>query len=45
MQIADTSKFSVLRKEEMYKTKTTEWHNELKPTENELKMKISLLTL
>ena len=29
----------------MYKTKTTEWHNELKPTENELKIKICLLTL
>ena len=43
--VADTSKFSVLRKEKMYKTKTTEWHNELKPTENELKMKICLLTL
>ena len=31
MQIADLSKFSVLRKENMYKTKTTEWHNERKP--------------
>ena len=29
----------------MYKTKTTEWHNQLKPTENELKMKIYLLIL
>ena len=29
----------------MHKTKTTEWHNELKPTENELKMRICLLTL
>ena len=29
----------------MCKTKITEWHNELKPTENELKMKIYLLTL
>ena len=29
----------------MYKKKTTEWHNELKPTENELNMKICLLTL
>ena len=29
----------------MYKTKTTESHNELKLTENELKMKIYLLTL
>ena len=43
--VADTSKFSVLRKEKMYKTKTTEWHNELKPIENELKMKTCLLTL
>ena len=45
MKIADTSKFSVLRKEKMYKTKTTEWHNELEQTENEFKMKICLLTL
>ena len=29
----------------MHKTKRTEWQNELKPTENELKMKICLLTL
>ena len=29
----------------MHKRKTTEWYNELKPTENELKMKICLLTL
>ena len=29
----------------MYKRKTTKWHNELKPTENELKMKICLLKL
>ena len=29
----------------MHKMKTTEWHNELKPTENELKIKICLLTL
>ena len=28
----------------MHKTKTTEWHNELKPTENELKMDIGLST-
>ena len=40
-QIADT----VLRKEKMFQTKTTEWHNELKPTENELKMKVCLLTV
>ena len=38
-------KFSVLRKEKMCKTKTTEWRNELKTTENELKMKICSLTL
>ena len=43
--VGDTSKFSVLRREKMYKTKTTEWHDELKPTENELKMKICLLIL
>ena len=43
--VADTSNFSVLRKEKMCKTKITEWHNELKPTENKLKMKICLLTL
>ena len=29
----------------MHKAKTTEWHNEPKPTENKLKMKICLLTL
>ena len=29
----------------MYETKTTEWHNELKPTEIELKRKTCLLTL
>ena len=29
----------------MHKTKITEWHNEVKPTENELKMNICLLTL
>ena len=29
----------------MYKTKTTEWLNDLKSTENELKMRICLLTL
>ena len=29
----------------MFKIKPAEWHNELKPTENELKMKICLLTL
>ena len=34
-----------LTKEKMCKTKTTEWHNELKPNENGLKMKICLLTL
>ena len=34
-----------LRKEKMYKTKTTEWQNVLKRTKNELKMKISWLTL
>ena len=45
MQIHHKSKFSVSRKEKMYKTKTNEWHNELKTTENELKMKIWLLTL
>ena len=38
-------KFSVLRKEKICKTKRTEWHNELKPTENELKVKSYLLTL
>ena len=37
--------FPVLRKEKLYKTKATEWLNELKPTENELKMKICLLKL
>ena len=39
---ADTSKFSVLRKERMHKTKTTEYYNRLKPTENESKLKICL---
>ena len=34
-----------LTKEKMCKTKTTEWHNEVKPNENGLKMKICLLTL
>ena len=43
--VADTSKFSVLQKKKMYKTKLTKWHNVLKPTESELQMKICLLTL
>ena len=43
--VADTSKFSVLRKEKTHKTNTTEWHNELKLTENEFIIKICLLTL
>ena len=43
--VGKTQKFSVLRKEKIYKTKTTEWLNELKPTKNELKMSICLLTL
>ena len=43
--VADTSKFTVLWKEKMYKTKITEWHNDLKRTEVELKMTICWLTL
>ena len=38
-------KFYVLWKEKIHNTKTTEWHNELKPTKNELKINICLLRL
>ena len=43
--VAVTQKFSVLWKEKMHRTKATGWHNELKPTKNELKMNNCQLTL
>ena len=36
--------FSILWNEKLHKTKTIDWHNEQKPTENELKMSNCLLT-